>query len=190
VGFKPGQLAVSVEAGRNTVPILLSDAVMPSLDTVRIVGGKRVSGRLDEFNTRYLRHEATASFNQADIAKVNPVDTWQMLSRVSAMKFIPASANGGLFAVSNRGMEVGRLGGVPCYMAVMVDGVVLVGLPQTVTTPDGTVVVVGDPVDMMQLPPPDQIHGIEVFAGPGSIPPKYNGAGNDKQCGLIAIWTR
>ena len=43
---------------------------------------------------------------------------------------------------------------------------------------------------MMNLPPPDQIHGIEVFAGPASIPPQYNGAANDKMCGLIAIWTR
>ena len=44
--------------------------------------------------------------------------------------------------------------------------------------------------DVSHLPPPADIHGIEVFAGPSSIPAKYNGAANDKMCGLIAIWTR
>jgi hypothetical protein len=29
-----------------------------------------------------------------------------------------------------------------------------------------------------------------VFAGPSSIPVQYNGAGTNKWCGLIAVWTR
>jgi hypothetical protein len=40
------------------------------------------------------------------------------------------------------------------------------------------------------LPKPEEIHGIEVFAGPASIPLQYSGIGKDKWCGLIAIWTR
>ncbi|MFI5245466.1 MAG: carboxypeptidase regulatory-like domain-containing protein, partial [Gemmatimonadales bacterium] len=178
IGFKPGQLAVTVEAGRNTVPILLSDAVTPSLDTVRIVGGKRVTARLDEFETRYMNKLATASFNRDDILKVNPVETWQMLSRVPSVKFIPFGKTGGLFPVSARGMMVNMSGAMPCFMSVMVDGLLMQPDP-----PDSA-------VDLRRLPAPDEIHGIEVFAGPANIPPQYNGAGGDKTCGLIAIWTR
>jgi hypothetical protein len=179
IGFKPGQIAVTVEAGRNTVPILLSDAATPSLDTVRIVGGKRVSARLDEFETRRLNHQATASFNRDDIEKVNPAETWQMLSRVPSVRFIPSGKTGSLLAISGRGMKIDgtTLQAVPCFMSVMVDGLMMMG------EIDGH-------FDLAHLPPPEDIHGIEVFAGAASIPPKYNGAGGDKMCGLIAIWTR
>jgi outer membrane cobalamin receptor len=62
-------------------------------------------------------------------------------------------------------------------MSVMIDGVLMGG------DIDGH-------TDMSRLPPPADIHGIEVFAGAASIPPQYNGAANDKMCGLIAIWTK
>ncbi len=189
VGFKPGQVAVRVEAGRNTVPIMLSQAATPSLDTVRVVGGKRVSARLDEFETRYVNKSATASFSRDDIEKANPVDTWQLLSRVPSIKMMPSGANGGLFPVSNRGMKVRGEGGiVPCFMLVMIDGVIMSG--------DGDQF--GN-FDLMRLPPPDQIFGIEVFAGGTSMPLKYGGSSGGagtsvmsptKECGMIAIWTR
>ncbi len=179
IGLKPGQLAVTVEAGRNTVPILLSNATMPALDTVRVVGNKIVNARLDEFETRRLRHEATASFTHEDMVKRNVVDAWQMLSNVSAVHFIPSGPNGGLLLVSSRGMNVNANGAVPCIIGVMIDGIVMPG------EIDGN-------FDMSHLPPPDQIGGMELFAGPAEIPAKYGGstAGIDKRCGLLAIWTR
>ncbi len=174
IGLKPGQLAVTVEAGRNTVPILLSDATMPALDTVRIVGNKITNGRLDEFETRRLRHEATASFTHEDKVKRNVVDAWQMLSGVSAVHFIPSGANGGLLLVSSRGMNVNASGALPCFIGVMIDGMVMQG------EIDGN-------FDMSHLPPPDQIAGMELFAGPAEIPAKYGGSlpeSIDKRCGF------
>ena len=143
------------------------------------MGDKRTSGRLDEFETRRLNHQATASFNRADIEKVNPADTWQMLSRVPSVRFIPSGKTGSLLAISSRSMKIdpATLQAVPCFMSVMIDGVMAMG------DIDGH-------FDMASLPPPEDIHGIEVFAGGASIPVKYNGAGGDKMCGLIAIWTR
>ncbi|HET7372484.1 MAG TPA: carboxypeptidase-like regulatory domain-containing protein, partial [Gemmatimonadaceae bacterium] len=40
IGFAPGQFAVTVEAGRNTVPIVLSHNAPPALDTVRVIGNQ------------------------------------------------------------------------------------------------------------------------------------------------------
>lgn len=47
-----------------------------------------------------------------------------------------------------------------------------------------------DPPNLANLPPANAIHGIEVFAGPSSIPLQYGGTGTDKWCGLIMVWTR
>jgi outer membrane receptor for ferrienterochelin and colicin len=44
--------------------------------------------------------------------------------------------------------------------------------------------------DLRLLPKLEEIHRIEVFAGPASIPVQYGGSGDDKWCGMIAIWTR
>jgi hypothetical protein len=65
-----------------------------------------------------------------------------------------------------------------CYMQVMVDGMLMRPLP-------------GDTgLDLRMLPKPNEIHGMEVFAGPASIPVQYGGTGSNKWCGLIAIWTK
>jgi hypothetical protein len=40
------------------------------------------------------------------------------------------------------------------------------------------------------LPPPSEIYAIEIFAGPASQPLKMAGEGEQRFCGLIAIWTR
>lgn len=190
IGLKSGEVALRVEAGRNTVPLILDAARSPVLDTMRIMGSKAVLARHAEFEDRLANHMATAAFTEDDIKKVNPVDLYQMLNRVPSVKLQPSGPNGGLFPVSNRGMKVGMAAAVPCYMSVMIDGVLQPGTMQTVTMPDGSVVQVGAPYDLTQLPPPAQIHGIEVFAGAAAIPPQYNGAGNDKTCGLIAFWTK
>jgi hypothetical protein len=35
---------------------------------------------------------------------------------------------------------------------------------------------------------PDQLEGVEFYAGPGQVPDKY--AGLDLECGLLVLWTR
>lgn len=198
LGFEPISGRVDVPAA-DTVHISFSlERITTALDTV-VVTGQAVPPRFAEFEARRRNHEATASFNRDDILKVNPADTWQMLSRVPALKLIPNGPSGGVWAVSTRAMKLDgtTLQSVPCFMSVMIDGVMMGGDPAPVVISSGMNSKTSTPpkqsdgtFDMMNLPPPDQIHGIEVFAGPASIPPKYNGAANDKMCGLIAIWTR
>jgi len=40
------------------------------------------------------------------------------------------------------------------------------------------------------LPKPDEIFGVEVFAGPSSIPIQGLKSGDGAWCGAIAVWTR
>jgi len=178
VGFKQGQIAATVEPGRNTIPILLSTVSLPTLDTVRIVGDQRLIGlrRNDEFETRRINHTATVSYTREDIVKRNPVDAWQMLTAVPSIRIVDSA---GVTAESARSDNVNpNLTLSKCYLTVMVDGMIMNPNPQQ------------SAFDLRLLPKPNEIHGIEVFAGPSSIPLQYSGVGKDKWCGLIAIWTR
>jgi hypothetical protein len=186
LGFEPvsEQLQVAEADTQRVAFALVQNAAR--LDTVK-VNAPVVATRLDEFDARHRNREATASFNRDDILKANPVDTWQMLSRVSAMRLVPTGGAGGLLAMSSRGLSVTPKGqAVPCYMSVVIDGVPMAGDTRADSSRSARLV-----YDLSHLPPPDAIYGIEVFAGGASIPLKYGGSsGSDKRCGLIVIWTR
>lgn len=176
IGFKQGEVAARIAAGRNTVPIRLSAVALPSLDTVRIVGDRLELARHDEFETRRLRKEATVSFTADDIRKRNPPRLWQMLMAVPSLRVIDqdtvvvaASTRVQVTSIQDQGL---------CYAVVMIDGVI--------KNPDPT----KSGYDLRDLPAPDEIHGIEVFAGAATIPLKYGGTGQGKWCALIAIWTK
>jgi len=176
IGFKAGRVSLAVTAGRNTAPIILSTVATPTLDTLRVSGGQRVSARLDGFETRRLNHEASASITREEIEKRNPVSAWQMLVGVGAINVIPYG--NGTYAMSGRGKLPTLLRhGAPCPMQVMIDGTLLVPRDEY-------------GVNLNDLPPPKDIHGIEVFTGPARVPLPYGGSGTNKWCGLIAIWTR
>jgi hypothetical protein len=181
LGYEPLTARVTVTVTDTARLAFALDRVVMRLDTV-VVEEASVAARFAEFESRLKNHDATAAFTAEDIHKVNPVDAWQMLSRVPSVKFQPKGLVGGLFAVSARGDKMGG----PCYMAVMIDGI---------TMPANS----GEPgYNLANLPRPDEIHGIEVFAGPARIPLQYNSlggsdrlsAGTSKMCGLIAIWTK
>jgi hypothetical protein len=175
IGFTAGQISATIAAGRNTVPIILSSIAAPSLDTVRIVGDQpRVSGRHDDFETRRLNRAGTFFVSRAEIEKRNPTDAWQMLQHSPGLKLRPGADGMGMFAVTTRSAQTNLRADTPCYMRVLVDGVMW---------PDAA-------PNLNNLPRPDEIHGMEVWAGPSSIPPKYGGTGGGKWCGMIAIWTR
>lgn len=179
VGFQMGDLAAIVEAGRNTVPLHLDPNRAPVLDTVRVMGSKRVSARLDEFETRLRIKAATAFVTRADIERRNPVDTWQLLTAIPSVKIV--SLNGTSVAQSARGSRPSLLApNLPCNFRLMVNGLLIP------TQGDGAAAY----TDLSYLPPPAEIYGIEVFAGASSIPLQYGGSGADKWCGLIAVWTR
>jgi hypothetical protein len=177
IGFKPGKLAATIEPGRNTVPIVLTEADAPMLDTVRVVGGilRSGRGRFDEFEQRRLLRAATATITSDDIRQRNPVSLWQMLTGIPSIKVVDTVS----VTVESARSNLARNGSLtPCYLSVILNGI-----PQR-PKPGGAA------FDLRDLPPPQDIYGIEVFAGGSSMPVQYSGTGDNKLCGLIAIWTR
>jgi hypothetical protein len=158
------------------VPIVASDTAV-ALDTARVTAvGTAPSLKLQEFEERRLRKSGTFFVTRAEIEKRNPIDAWQMLQHSPGIKIRPGGAEGGgMYAVTVRAAQTSLRGDTPCYLRVLIDGVMLQD-----PMPDLNVV----------LPRPQDIHGIEVWAGPSSIPPKYGGTGSGKWCGMIAVWTR
>lgn len=189
IGFKPGELFVPLDVGRNTVPLILDGARIPTLATIRVIGDRTMLARHQEFEWRRAQHQATVSITADDIERRNPVETWQMLTNVPSMRVIQGAGMAGVYAMSTRETPVVQrqdgLGGgssVPCWYRVMLDGVLL---------PDA------QPDLSNVLPNPHEIHGIEVFAGLATIPPQYNNRITDSRgntrsnsCGLILVWTK
>ena len=150
----------------------------PTLDTVRVVGNQRLVGlrRNDEFETRRINHQATVSITREDIVKRNPVSLWQMLLNVPSIKLVDSSSS--VLVMSTRTVVTSILNQGPCWLAIAVDGIVVNSDPRH------------QAYDLRQLPAPDEVHGVEVFAGASNIPVQYGGTGSGKWCGMIAVWTR
>jgi hypothetical protein len=175
VGFKPGRVAATIEPGRNTVPIMLSNIDGPTLDTVRVVGDRRRSIRHDEFETRRVNRQATASITRAEIERRNPASLWQMLTGIPSIKVVDIDTM--VVALSTRSVALKPdLSIEPCFLLVMIDGTAMNSEQKG--------------FDLRMLPPPNDVYGVEIFAGPSSIPLQYGGTGSGKWCGMVAIWTR
>jgi hypothetical protein len=175
IGFVAGELVVAIAPGDNVLPVVLDNARLRFLDTVKVVGSRRVTGRLDEFDARRAGGQTTRSITQDDIEKRNPPFLSQMLMNVPAIEVIDSA--GKRYPVSRRGkvpdpnMGPGSITLIKCRLAIMVDGVMM---PQS--------------TDLDEIPP-KEVYGVEVFAGAAMVPLQYGSSGS-RWCGLIAIWTK
>jgi hypothetical protein len=176
IGFAAGQISMMVTEGSVKLPIVMSAVRVPTLDAVHVVGAREERGRLADFEARRLLHQATVSITREEIQKRNPVETWQMLTGLASIDVTVRDSR--VVATSRRALVNEFNTTQPCFVLFMVDGVAL-----RKTDDQGG-------VNLQDLPHPDEIHGIEVFAGPSTIPLQYGGTGGGKWCGLIAIWTR
>lgn len=175
LGFPPGRIDASIGPGRNALAIVMSQSSAPMLDTVRVAGNAQTVARLREFEMRRINRQATVSITREDILRRNPTDAWQMLTNVPSVRIVDIDTM--VIARSTR-TTIANYQSDYCYPLVMVDGVLL--------NRD----TFHKAFDLRFLPRPDEIHGIEVFAGAASLPVQYGGMGDGKWCGVIAIWTR
>ncbi|MFN0098671.1 MAG: carboxypeptidase regulatory-like domain-containing protein [Gemmatimonadaceae bacterium] len=164
---------VTVSEGRTPAAVLLEQSAGVVLDAVRVEADAEKRERHNEFERRRREGLATVSISRVDIERRGVVSTWQLLSTVSAVELIVGPD--GVVPVSRRVNSLDLIAGRNCFMRLAIDGVVLHDVPVNLG---------------LHLPPPSEIHGIEVFAGPASIPAEYAGDFRSMACGLIAVWTR
>lgn len=173
----PGYLPLRISAPAaddSAVVALVMRRSVQSLDTTRVIGENR-SAFLEEFETRRLRRIGTATFITRDqIERHMPLRTIDIVRRAVGTKVVDSA--GVLMLASSRlskpAVRDKFFDLVPCVFRVAVDGV-LRGWGFSL-----------DEID------PKEIHGIEVYPGPSTIPAQYALTSRDAACGLVLIWTR
>ena len=168
IGYAPTSGMVEVKSSDTLrLTYTLARSIL-AMDTIR-VNERRVSLRMLEFEAR-----ARAGFgqymNQETIEKRPSLLAMDLLRQFRGVDVsrITTGAFAGTVALSRRDGDVMKGG---CPMQIVLDGIIL---PSS--------------FNLELLPPPKQLAGIEVYSGAATVPPQFGG--NDRRCGLIAVWTR
>jgi hypothetical protein len=186
LGYNPGTMSVDVVAGDTARVTFAMTAAPQTLGTVAIRDTTNsLSPFLSGFDRRLASHAGSATFIRRDeIERRKPYLTTDLLRRVSSLTIVDSS--GVLIAVSRRlqkpvqQMSRGRTSST-------VSGVLdLANCPLQVAV-DGQLRDWGFAVNSIV---PEEIHRIEVYPGPATIPAEYASMRRDANCGLIMVWTR
>jgi hypothetical protein len=172
-GYRPDTAEVKLAGGDTAALWMELEHLVVTLGEVEVTATYE-SPRLRAFEDRRLRNIGGRFISPADIKAQAPTETSDLLRRVMGVRL--ADSSHVLIPVSNRGNKIVRVGGqlmsVPCVMRIAVNGFIT------------------DPSFSMNSISPMDIHGIEIYSGPASIPAEFNRTASDLYCGLIVIWTR
>ena len=176
LGYELGSLIVDVVAGDTARVTFAMTPIPQRLADVSVLDSMTSrSPTLAGFERRALAHAGSAAYiTRADIAARKPAAATDLLRRITSIKIIDSA--GVLIRVSRRSekpvIDGSKVDLAPCPLRVAVDG----HLREW-----------GFAVNSLA---PEEIHGIEIYPGPGTLPAEYAGMSRDASCGLIAIWTR
>ena len=172
LGYSPQRFAV--EWTHSAIPLDLALVPIPrTIGEVAVTAPAATSARVAGFEERMSRHGGGTFINRQKLDAWHSMRMSDVMRRVSGVKLIDSS--GVLLVASTRGYKVNLMKSdfmAPCILRVGIDGQVKEW---------------GFPVNSID---PDQIHGVEVYNGPATIPPEFNALRTDAQCGLVMIWTR
>jgi hypothetical protein len=169
VGYRPTSGVIEVSDSDTLRLAYTLEPIATTLAPV-VVSEKPFSLRMGEFLAR--RRVGVGEFmTQEEIEAKNTVFATELFRNFRSINVSPSrtTALTEWFALSRREGANPSLGA--CPMAVFLDNIPL-----------------PTPFNLDLLPPPKDIGGIEVYAGPSTTPPQFSGYGRD--CGVILVWTR
>ncbi|MBM4194275.1 MAG: carboxypeptidase regulatory-like domain-containing protein [Gemmatimonadetes bacterium] len=166
IGRKPVSSVVSVTAG-DTARVFYVVSEAQSLDPV-LISVKPYGARMVEFdNRRKLGVGYFLTREQIDAGRwtfgADLIRTFTTVVRVS-------NGPGGGQLAFNRRPNPGK---PSCVFRVFINGMLQ-----------------PDPYDLSNLPRPRDTAGVELYAGPATIPLEYKSVSIDAACGVILVWTR
>jgi hypothetical protein len=179
--WAPGAAPVSMElvllAGEsyNMRIVLADDAQQLKEITVSapLEGRSATSRRLEGFEQRRRRGNGVF-LTEADIARRNPRLLSDALAGINGIQLMTRGS--GKVAIASRGMVPQAYQGgktaAPCILRVIVDGMAM---------PAGT---------SLDNVTPNEVAGMEIYAGPSSTPVELAHYQEDTWCGAILIWTK
>ncbi len=168
VGYQPGALDLRIAISEPVVfelGRLVLNPVVTELDPIEVEAAA-LNRRLDKVGFFSRMHgEAGTFITRADIDKLNPARTSELLRRVAGFN---TAADGSIS--SGRGIAGMTQGFSNCGVDYYIDGIHSTAIN----------------IDVVM---PTVVAGIEVYSGAASIPPSFRITGNPK-CGVVVIWTR
>ena len=149
------------------------------LDNAKVVGDVR-SQMFAGFDRRRSIGAGSASFiTREQIEKQMAIRTVDIIRRAIGARVVDslgilqvASSRGPKTISSGSGRGAKAVDLAPCIMRTVVDGVMM--------PPDFQV----NDIE------PSNIHGVEIYSGPATVPSEFGGLRKDAICGLVMIWTR
>ncbi|MGE3618152.1 MAG: carboxypeptidase regulatory-like domain-containing protein, partial [Gemmatimonadales bacterium] len=164
IGFERRRLGIELRPGDTTgadLTLARLAVTLPELNDTELAG----QGGFDE---RRRRAVGGYFMSSEDIARFGTVRVEDLFRHVPGMRVEPVGVND-YRILSYRGQGISAV----CEPTVFIDDVYI---PL-------------DPASGLALPlAPEEVHGIEVYQGPGSAPLQYRNRG--EACGVILIWTR
>ena len=176
LGYMPGAVAIDVAANDTARITFVMTPLAQTLATVTISDTMAsVSPFLAGFERRLRAHAGSAVFiTRSEIDRRKPVEVSDLFQR------LPSVTVHGSTIVSRRIQRpVIRGSGGNFFLD-------LANCPLRVAV-DGQLMSAGYSVNDLVG---EEIHGIEVYPGPSTIPAQYASMQRDAPCGLIAVWTR
>lgn len=179
--WAPGAAPVSIEvvllAGETYhMRIVLADDVQ-QLKEITVSAPARprdaTARRLEGFEHR-RRRGLGVFLTAADIARRNPRNLSDAMVAINGIQMM--ARGGGKVAVSTRGMAPQAYQGgktaAPCILRLIVDGMAMPA---------------GSSVDNIS---PNEVAGMEIYAGPSSMPVELAHYQEDSWCGAVLVWTK
>jgi len=173
VGYVPSSVTVTGHEPGDSVVVLLAPASAQTLGAVEVRTEAAVA-RFAGFDQRRSSGGPGIFLTDSQVMKTGYVRLIDVFRRMPSL-YVLDSAGVPLVASRRAPKPVyigGKLDLAPCIFQVVVDDV---RMPW------------GFDVNLLNA---REIHGIEIYSGPATIPPQYRGTSRDAMCGLIAIWTK
>ena len=175
LGFEMASATVQIAAPDTTRIAFTLLQAATSLEPT-IITGRSLSPRMAEFEERGVfaaKFGGGQFMGQDEIDKRNTVFTTELIRTFSGIGVAYAVVRGSgtkRVPVATSGRLAGSINSA-CLPTIWLDGVLQ-----------------PSPVDLDRLPSPRELGGIEVYAGPATVPLRYSAGG--MSCGTILIWTR
>ena len=176
LGYLPGTLMVDVGAP-DTARVTF--ALTPATQTLATVTIRDTIASTSPFlrglEHRVRAHAGSATYiTRSDIERLHPLQVTDLLRRVSSV-----TVTGGTVVARRIQRPVIKGSGTSMFLD-------LANCPLRVAV-DGELKEPGYSLNMVA---PEEIHGIEVYPGPSTVPAEYATTGPNGACGVIVIWTR
>lgn len=173
VGYVPSSIHISGREPGDSVVVLLAPVSAQALGTVEVRTNLAVT-RFSDFDRRRLSGSPGIFLTDSQIVKGGHIRLTDLFRRFPSIRIIDSA--GTFLVTSSRAqkpvMKPGASGLAPCVFQVVVDDV---QMPW------------GFDMDLLIR---DDIHGMEIYPGPATIPVEYRSTRPDAMCGMIVIWTK